>query len=125
MNLVDSSGWLEYFANGKNANFFASAIIDSKNFIVPAVCIFKVFKRLAQQKDEYCALEAVTAMQQGTVIPLDSTLAIHAAKISYDLKLPMADSIIWATAKTFEATVWTQDADFRKLPNVKFIDSKK
>ena len=125
MNLVDSSGWLEYFADGKNANFFAPAIMDAKNLIVPAVCIFEVFKRIAQQKDEYYALEAVTTMQQGTVVHLDAMMAIHAAKISCDLKLPMADSIIWATARAFDATFWTQDADFKDFAEVKFIESKR
>ncbi len=124
MNMVDSSGWLEYFANGKNANFFAPTIVDSKNLIVPVICIFEIFKRIMQQKDEYHALGAVTAMQQGTVVPLDATLVIHAAKISCDLKLPMTDSIIWAIAKAFAATVWTQDADFKDLDGVRFIDRK-
>ena len=124
MNLVDCSGWLEYFSNGKNARFFAPSIIDTKNLIVPVICIFEVFKRIAQQKDEYFALAAVTAMQQGQVIPLDANLSIHAAKMSWELKLAMADSIIWATAKAFGAIVWTQDPDFKDFPQVRFIPSQ-
>ena len=125
MNLVDSSGWLEYFADSKNAGFFAPAILDSKNLIVPSICIFEVFKRILHQKDENYALEAVTAMQQAAVIELNLPLAIHAAKISRDLKLPMADSIILATARAYEAIIWTQDADFKDLNGVKFIKEER
>ena len=121
MNVVDSSGWLEYFGDGKNAGFFAAAIVDAKRLIVPSICVFEVFKRLLQQKGEDCALEAVTAMQQGTLVPLDSTLATYAAKISCVFKLPMADSIVWATAKNFDAMLWTQDVDFKNIPGVKYI----
>ena len=125
MNLVDSSGWLEYFADGHNAYFFAPPLEDTKNLIVPSICIFEVFKRIVQQRSEGDALEAVAIMQQGSIIPLDIPLSLKAAKLSHDLKLPMADSIILSTAMAFNAIVWTQDADFKDIRGVKFIDGKK
>ncbi len=121
MNLVDSSGWLEYFANGKNAHFFAKPLEDIKNLIVPSICVFEVFKRVLQQRSEGEALRAIAAMQQGQVIPLDVPICLKAAKFSCDLKLPMADSIILATAKAYHATIWTQDSDFKDMPEVRFI----
>ena len=124
MNLVDSSGWLEYFANGKNASFFAKPLEDPKNLIVPTICLFEVFKRIIQQRKDDRALEAIALMHQGQVVDLNSQLSVEAGKLSYDLKLPMADSIILATAKIFEATIWTQDSDFRAIAGVKFIESK-
>lgn len=125
MNLVDSSGWLEYFADGKNAQHYDSAIEDTKKLIVPTVCLFEVFKRLFQQKGEGVALKAASAMQQGQIVPLDQTVALTAAKLSYSMKLPMADSIILATARTFKATLWTQDADFKGIPGVKYFEANK
>src|SRR5712691_10889165 len=104
MNPVDSSGWLEYFADGPNADFFAPAIENIPQLIVPAVSIYEVFKRTLHQRDEETALQVAALMAQGQVVELDQTLAIAAAKISHDLKFPMADSIIMATARAFSAT---------------------
>jgi predicted nucleic acid-binding protein len=120
MNVVDSSGWLEYFANGTNASFFAPPIEDTKRLIVPALSVFEVFKRVLQQRDENAALQAAALMQQGHVVPLDAQLALAAAKLSVDLKLPLADSVILATARAHQATFWTQDADFASIPSVKY-----
>jgi predicted nucleic acid-binding protein len=120
MNVVDSSGWLEYFANGPNADFFAPAIEDTNNLIVPSISLFKVFKRVLQQRGEDEALQAVALMQQGQVVGLDSSLALQAAKLSVDYKLPMADSIILATTQANQAVLWTQDADFNGLPDVQY-----
>jgi predicted nucleic acid-binding protein len=121
MNVVDSSGWLEYFGNGSNADFFAPPLADAGALIVPAISIFEVFKRVLVQRDEAAALQAAALMQQGRVIPLDEALALSAAKLSVDLKLPMADSIMLATARGFEAVLWTQDADFENLPGVRYV----
>ncbi len=121
MNVVDSSGWLEYFADGRNADFFAPSIEKFEELIVPSISIFEVFKRILQQRSEDAALQAIVAMQQGKVIDLDSTIAIHAAKLSATLKIPMADSIILETARANNATVWTQDADFEGLDGVQYI----
>jgi toxin FitB len=120
MNVIDSSGWLEYFANGSNADFFAPAIEDTNNLIVPAISIFEVFKRVLQQRGEDEAIQAVALMQHGQIIELDVSLALQAAKVSLDYKLPLADSMIFATALIYKATLWTQDADFDGLPNVQY-----
>ncbi len=120
MNVVDSSGWLEYFADGANADFFANAIENIEDLIVPAISIYEVFKRVYQQRGEGDALQSVAMMAQGKVVELDTTLALSAAKISLDLKIPMADSIILATARSYEATLWTQDVDFKGLAGVKY-----
>lgn len=120
MNVVDSSGWLEYFAGGANAGFFAPAIEDTGRLIVPSLSVFEVFKRVLQQRDEGAALQAVALMQQGRIVTLDGKLALAAAKLSVDLKLPLADSVMLATARAFEATFWTQDADFANVPEVKY-----
>jgi predicted nucleic acid-binding protein len=121
MNLVDSSGWLEYFADGENAEVFAPAIQDIKNLVVSTINIYEVFKKILEQKDESGALEAIAVMQQARVINFDSTLALCSAGLSYELKLPMADSIILATARSVKATLWTQDLHFANLPDVKYI----
>jgi len=120
MNVVDSSAWFEYFSNGRNASFFTPPIEDLDRLIVPSVTIYEVFKRVLQQREEGQALQAVATMQQGTVVNLDERLALNAARISVDLKIPMADSIVLATARAHSATVWTQDEDFRDLPNVQY-----
>lgn len=121
MNVVDSSGWLEFFGNGVNADFFAGPLAEPQKLIVPALSVFEVFKRVLQQRDEAAALQAAALMQQGQVVVLDAALAIIAAKLSFDLKLPMADSVMLATARQFKATLWTQDADFEGLPGVRFV----
>jgi predicted nucleic acid-binding protein len=120
VNLVDSCGWLEYFADGGNSNFFAPAVEDTENLIVPSLCIAEVFKVLLREKDADIALSATSAMRFGKIIDLDANLAIEAAKIGTTYKLSMADSIIYATAKMQNALIWTQDKHFKDLPNVKY-----
>jgi len=120
MNIVDSSGWLEYFTDGPNAEFFAPAIEKPDELLVPSLSLYEVFKRVLQQRDEGEALRAVTFMQQGSLVDLDSRIALSAAKISVDLGLPMADSIMLATASQHEATLWTQDADFEDIEGVRY-----
>ena len=124
MNVVDSSGWLEYFADGPNADFFAPAIQDTDQLIVPTISIYEVFKRVLQQRGEGEALQAVSVIAQGQVVELDTTLALNAAKLSADRKLPMADSIMLATAQAHNATLWTQDADFENVAGVKYIEKR-
>jgi predicted nucleic acid-binding protein len=120
MNVVDSSGWLEYFANGPNADFFAPAIEDTSNLVVPSITIFEVFKRVLQQRSESDALQVVALMQEGRVVKLDVSIALQAVRVSVDHKLPLADSIILATALADNAVLWTQDADFDGLPAVQY-----
>ncbi len=125
MNVVDSSGWLEYFADGPNAAFFAPPIEDTPELLVPSVSLYEVFKRVLQQRDETEALQAVALMQQGSVIDLSVPLSPSAARISIEDSLPMADSIILATARMSNAVLWTQDSDFSSIAGVKYIARKK
>lgn len=121
MNVVDSSGWLEYFADGPNAEFFAKPIENVSKLVVPGISLYEVLKRVLQQRDKNSALQAVALMQQGTVVDLDATLALDAASLSHELRLPMADSIILATARANKATLWTQDDDFEGIAGVRYI----
>jgi len=121
MNVVDSSGWLEYFADGPNADFFAPAIEKTGDLIIPTLGLYEVFKRVLQQKGESEALQAIAVMHQGTIVDLDAALALTAVKVSVEFGLPMADSIMFATARAYGATFWTQDADFAKIEGVKYI----
>jgi len=120
MNLVDSSGWLEYFADGENADFFAASIEDTEHLVISTINIYEVFKRILIQRDEHSALQAVAIMEQGHVIDMSSEIALLAAQISKENKIPMADSMIYATAKASKATLWTQDADFKGLEGVQY-----
>lgn len=124
MNLVDSSGWLEYFANGNNAEFFSEAIENTDDLIVSTINIYEVFKQILIQRTEDDAIQAIALMQQGKVIDINSTISLNAAKLSHDLKLPMADSLIYITAQTHNATVWTQHSDFKDLQDVRYISKK-
>ncbi len=121
MNIVDSSGWLEYFAEGENAFFFAPVIEDIDQLIVPVICLYEVFKRLIAQGGETEALVHIGDMHQGRIAELTAPIALQAAKFSTDLKFAMADSIILATARAFDATLWTQDADLEGFDGVKYI----
>jgi toxin FitB len=121
MNVVDSSGWLEFFADGPNADFFAPTIENIPELVVPSLSMYEVFKRVLQQRGEDEALQAAGVMAQGRVVDLNMTLAINAAKLSVDLRLPMADSIMLATARAYHAILWTQDADFQGLEGVQYV----
>ena len=124
MNVVDSSAWLEYLADGPNAGFFAAAVEATDELVVPSICLLEVFKRVCQQRGEGAALQVVALMQQGRVVDLDSALALIAGRIGIDEKLALADSVVLATARQADATLWTQDVDLQGLPGVKFRAKK-
>jgi predicted nucleic acid-binding protein len=124
MNVVDSSGWLAYFADEPNAKHFLAPLSDPASLVVPTVTIYEVFKVILRESGENDALQAVMPMQKGTVVDLTASLAIAASKLSLEHDLPMADSIILATAQEFDATIWTQDSDFDNMNNVKFFPRK-
>jgi toxin FitB len=124
MNVVDSSGWLEFFADGPNASFYAPAIQKTSELIVPSISIYQVFWRILQQRDESEALKALAQMLQGKIVDLDANIAVSAAKISIDLKLPMADSVILATARAHDAVLWSQDSDFENIEGVRYIRAR-
>lgn len=124
MHIVDSSGWIEYIADDANANFFESPIIDSDNLLVPTICLYEVFKRVLQEFGEERALDAMGIMSLGTIIDLDRPIAIHAAQISNELKLAMADSIILAIARAYDATLWTQGEHFEGIEGIKYKEKR-
>jgi toxin FitB len=125
VNVVDSSGWIEFLGGGANAEFFAKAVSDTTHLVVPTISVFEVCRWMRRELGERRALDAMALMQQGSIIELDATLAMSAARLSLELKLPMADSIILATARANNATLWTQDDDFEELDDVKYIAKKK
>ena len=124
MNIVDSSGWLAYFADEPNAGHFLTPLSDSALLVVPTVTIYEVFKVIRRESGENEALQAIVAMQKGMVVDLDAPLAIAASKLSLEHNLPMADSIILATSQEFKAILWTQDSDFKNINNVKYLPRK-
>ena len=124
MNVVDSSGWLEYFADAPNAEKFAPGIQSTRDLVVPTLSIYEVFKRVLQQRSETEALRVVALMWQGRVVDLNTHIALIAAKLSAELKLPMADSIMLATARECQATLWTHDADFEGMKGVKYFSKE-
>ncbi|MEW6195450.1 MAG: type II toxin-antitoxin system VapC family toxin [Bacteroidota bacterium] len=121
MNLIDSSGWLEYLADGKNSKYFAPIIEKTEELIVSVINIYEIYKKVLTEKDENTAIQVVGLMQQAKVVDVTSAISIQASKFSHEFKIPMADSIIYATAKMNDAVVWTQDSDFKNLDGVKYF----
>lgn len=121
MNLLDSSGWIEYFANGPGADRFAPVATDTDALLVPAIVLHEVYRWADREGGDLAANRAVVAMQAGLVVPLDAELAIAAAQLARRHELPTADSIIYATGQARGATVWTQDEDFADLPGVRYF----
>jgi predicted nucleic acid-binding protein len=124
MNIVDSCGWLEYFADGPNGDFFAPAVENVSELLVPSISLYEVFKRVLQQRTEGDALQAVAAMMQGEVIALDERVALDAARLSLELKMPMTNIVILTTARLHGAVVWTQDSDLEGVEGVEYIEKK-
>ncbi len=124
MNLVDSSGWLEFFADGPNAKFFATPLKNVDELVVPTISIYEVFKSVLRQRDESAGLQAIALMKQGQVVDLTTNIAMMAAKLSLEHNVPMADSIILSTGRFYQATVWTQDADFKGLDGVEYVKKR-
>jgi predicted nucleic acid-binding protein len=116
--VVDSSGWLEYLADGDNADFFAPAIEDVERLVVPSITVLEVFRWVLRERGDDAALRATALMQQGEIVDLDVSIATRAARIGLEHKLPLADSVILATARAHDAELWTQDADFASVPGV-------
>jgi len=122
--VVDSSGWIEVFTDGPQASPFVAVLESEATLVVPAISLLEVFKWVLREHSEAQAIQAVAAMQRGLVVDLDSTLAIAAAQLSHAHRLPMADSVILATARTHQARIYTMDADFRGLSDVELIEKR-
>lgn len=125
MNLIDSSAWLEYFAAGPQAHHVAAAVENVERLLVPTIVLVEVTRRVMQQRDEDAALQVAAMLHQGRIVPLDSGIAVSAAHYGVMHRLPLADSIIFATAKQLDAIIWTFDADFKGLPGVKYFSKSK
>jgi predicted nucleic acid-binding protein len=121
MNLVDSSGWLEYFVGGPHADFFVKPIQDTSSLLVPTIVIYEVFRRTLQLRGEDAALEILVQLRRGRVVEFDEELALASASVGVMEKLPLADSIIFATAMHYGATIWTMDQHFAGKADVRFI----
>ena len=121
--VVDSSGWIEVFTGGGQAEYFLALMADERSMVVPAITIFEVFKWVLREHGEAQAVQAAAVMQCGQVVDLDSRLALAAAQLSHALQLPMADSIILATARDHQARLHTMDNDFRGIADVEWLDS--
>jgi toxin FitB len=124
MNVVDSSAWIEYFTDGPNASFFAKPIEATEKLVVPTLTLYEVFKRIHRERGETDALEKAAHMMQGRVVDLTASLALEAARVSVDEELPMADAMILTTARSFGATLWTQDAHFEHTSGVEYRAAK-
>jgi len=120
VNVVDSSGWVEYLVGGPNASFFQKPLSDVESLVVPSISILEVYRYVLRQRGREEALAVGASMRQGRVLELDGGLAIEAAELGASLRLPLADSIIYASALSVGATVWTQDVDFEGLDGVKY-----
>jgi toxin FitB len=124
VNLVDSSGWLEFFVDGPNADNFVEPLSERDKLLVPTIIIYEVFKVVFRERGENAALQAAALLRQGSVVELSEDIALRAARLSLVHKIPMADSIILATARANNAVIWTQDDDFKGLDNVKYFSKK-
>ncbi|MBN1833261.1 MAG: type II toxin-antitoxin system VapC family toxin [Deltaproteobacteria bacterium] len=121
MNIIDSSGWLEYFSDGPNAKHYLPPLSDIPSLIIPVITIYEVFKVVLRESNENEALQAVAAMQKGKIVHLTANIAMNAAKLSLQHNLPMADSIILAIARAYRCVIWTQDSDFLNIEGVKYF----
>jgi predicted nucleic acid-binding protein len=124
-HLVDATGWLEYFADGPNAGYFAAAIEQPAHLLVPTVVITKVFRRIYLDAGEGEALQAAALLQQGIVVDFDDTLALDAGRIAATDKLALPSAMLVATARRHGALIWTQDDDFADLPDVRYTPKRK
>lgn len=121
--VVDSSGWIKVFTDGRQADHFLDLMADAGSLVVPAITIFEVFKWVLREPGKAQAIQAAAAMECGQVVALDSRLALAAAQLSHALQLPMADSIILATARDQQARLHTMDSDFRGITDVEWLES--
>jgi predicted nucleic acid-binding protein len=123
-SVVDSSGWIELFTDGPQAERFLAVLQAEEALVIPAITILEVFKWILREHSEAQAIQAVAVMQRGLVVDLDTQLAIAAAQLSHALRLPMAGSIILATARCHQARLYTMDADFQGLADVELISKR-
>jgi toxin FitB len=122
MNVVDSSGWIEYFFDSPRADLFAAAIEDVTKLLVPVVSIYEVHKVLSRKLPAVVVQACLDVMRQGRVLDLTDKRAVAAADIATKHKLAMADAVIYNMAREFEGTLWTQDVDYNGLAGVRYFE---
>ena len=125
VNVVDSSGWIEYLADAPGADFFAPALENTEELVVPTICLLEVARHVYRESGEDMALQALALMQQARVVDLLPEVIQMAARVGKDHRLPLADSVVYATGRLFGATVWTQDSDFKGLEGVRYTPKVK
>jgi predicted nucleic acid-binding protein len=125
VNLVDSSGWIDFLTDGPLAGTFAKPICDTGTLHVPAVCLLEVYKIIKRRSGKEIAVEVAAQMNKGLLVPLDASLAIFAAEVGLQHARPLADSVILATAHRYRATLWTTAAHFKDLPGVKYLPKRR
>ena len=120
MNVVDSSGWMEYLQDTPRADLFAAAIEDRNHLLVPTIALFEVHRVLSRSLDAALVNRCLDVMRLGRVLDLTDARAVAAAQIAARHKLAMADAAMYAIAREFDATFWTQDVDYQGLPGVRY-----
>lgn len=121
MNVVDSSGWIEFFKAGPNGPVFKPVIEDRHQLLVPTIALFEVHKVLSRSLDDELVMQCLDVMRLGRVLDLTDRRAIAASKVARRHKLALADAAMYSMAREFEAQFWTQDIDYQGLPGVSFF----
>jgi toxin FitB len=122
--VVDSCGWLEYLAGGSNASFFESALLATHQLIVPSLCVYEVSKHIIRHSGMSAAQEVLEFMRKAKIVHLTDAQLMQAAQTSHEHQLSMADAIIWQIAHLHQATLLTQDAGLKDMPEVKYIEKR-
>lgn len=121
MIVVDSSGWIAFLTDGPLAREYARRLRDAKNVVTPSIIVYEVYKHTKRHRSDEEAALAAAAIQKTTVIPLDDDLALEAADVALQHRLPMANAIVLATARRFGATLYTSDGDFEGIEGVAIV----
>ena len=121
MNVVDSSGWVEYFQDSPRADFFAPAIERRSELLVPVVALYEVHKVLSRKVSADVVERFLNVMRLGRVLEITDLRAINASRAANLHGLAMADAMMYSMAQEFSATFWTQDVDYELLPDVRFF----
>ena len=124
MILVDSSGWIEFFTGGANAGKYGSYLEKASQVVTPTIVLYEVYKIVKRERTEEEALLAVAQIQKTRLVPLSESLALAAADMSLELRLAMADSIVYATARAENAELVTSDKDLRALHGVTYLPKR-
>jgi toxin FitB len=121
MVVVDSSGWIEFFANGPKAEAYGRYLKNPDNIFTPPIVVYEVYKKVKRERGEETAKLCLAQIEKTHIVPLDHALAVRAADLSLEFSFAMADAFVLATAYSVGAELITSDSDFRKIPGVKVL----